>query len=73
MLQSVLNFNVQANILGNYVRDVDICTQVYYSFINTISNFEDKFIYPNYVAKSICRFFRANLMLLELLYSYHEV
>jgi hypothetical protein len=29
MLQSVENFNVQANILGNYVRDVDICTQVY--------------------------------------------
>jgi hypothetical protein len=28
MLQSVENFNVQANILGNYVRDVDICTQV---------------------------------------------
>jgi hypothetical protein len=27
------NFNVQANILGNYVRDVDICTQVYNSFI----------------------------------------
>jgi hypothetical protein len=33
MLQSVENFNVQANILGNYVRDVDICRQVYYSFI----------------------------------------
>jgi hypothetical protein len=33
MLQSVENFNVQANILGNYVRDEDICTQVYYSFI----------------------------------------
>jgi hypothetical protein len=45
------NFNVQANILGNYVRDVDICTQVYYSFIDTIWNFEDKFKYPNYVAK----------------------
>jgi hypothetical protein len=27
MLQSMENFNVQANILGNYVRDVDICTQ----------------------------------------------
>jgi hypothetical protein len=26
MLQSVENFNVQANILGNYVRDEDICT-----------------------------------------------
>jgi hypothetical protein len=26
MLQSVENFNVQANIIGNYVRDVDICT-----------------------------------------------
>jgi hypothetical protein len=25
----VENFNVQANILGNYVRDEDICTQVY--------------------------------------------
>jgi hypothetical protein len=36
MLQSVENFNVQANIIGNYVRDVDICTQVYYSFIETI-------------------------------------
>jgi hypothetical protein len=36
MLQSVENFNVQANILGNYVRDVDIGTQVYYSFIETI-------------------------------------
>jgi hypothetical protein len=33
MLQSVENFNVQANILGNYVRDEDICTQVYYSYI----------------------------------------
>jgi hypothetical protein len=51
MLQTVENFNVQANILGNYVRDVDICTQVYYSFIDTIRNFEDKFRYPNYVAK----------------------
>jgi hypothetical protein len=29
----VENFNIQANILGNYVRDVDICTQVYNSFI----------------------------------------
>jgi hypothetical protein len=36
MLQSVENFNVQANILENYVRDVDICTQAYYSFIDTI-------------------------------------
>jgi hypothetical protein len=35
MLQSVENFNVQANILGNYVRDEDICTQVYYCFIDT--------------------------------------
>jgi hypothetical protein len=35
MLQSVENFNIQANILWNYVRDVDICTQVYYSFIDT--------------------------------------
>jgi hypothetical protein len=25
-----------SNILGNYVRDIDICTQVYYSFIDTI-------------------------------------
>jgi hypothetical protein len=56
MLQSVEYFNVQANILENYVRDVDICTQVYYSFIDTIWNFEDKLRYPNYVAKSICRF-----------------
>jgi hypothetical protein len=31
---NVENFNVQANILGNYVRDEDICTQVYYSFID---------------------------------------
>jgi hypothetical protein len=38
MLQSVENFNVQANILGNYVRDEDICTQVYYSFIDTTWN-----------------------------------
>jgi hypothetical protein len=38
MLQSLENFNVQANILGNYVRDVDICTQVYNSFIETIWN-----------------------------------
>jgi hypothetical protein len=51
MLQSVENFNVQANILGNYVRDEDICTQVYYSFVDTTWNFEDKFRYPNYVAK----------------------
>jgi hypothetical protein len=36
MLQSVENINVQANILGNYVRDVDICTQLYYSIIETI-------------------------------------
>jgi hypothetical protein len=35
MLQSVENFNVQANMLGNYVRDVDIFKQVYYSFIDT--------------------------------------
>jgi hypothetical protein len=51
MLQSVENFNVQANILGNYVRDVDICTQVYNSLIETISNFEDMSRY-----QSICRF-----------------
>jgi hypothetical protein len=73
MLQSVENFNIQANILENYVRDVDICTQVYISFIDTIWNFEDKFRYPNYVDKSIFRFFRENLMLLELLYNYHVV
>jgi hypothetical protein len=41
MLQSVENFNVQANILGNYVGYVDICTQVYYFFIDTIWTFED--------------------------------
>jgi hypothetical protein len=35
MFQSVENFNVQANILGNDVRDEDICTQVYYCFIDT--------------------------------------
>jgi hypothetical protein len=73
MLQSVENFNVQANILGNYMRDEDICTQEYYSFIDTTWNFEDKFRYPNYAAKSICRFSRANFMLLELLYIYHGV
>jgi hypothetical protein len=73
MLQSMGNFNVQANILGNYVRDEDICTQVCYSFIDITWNFEDKFSYPNYVAKSICKFFRENLMLLELLYHYHGV
>jgi hypothetical protein len=73
MLQSVENFNVQANIMENYVRNVDICTQVYYSFIDTIWNFEDKFRYQNYVAKSICRLFIVNLMLLELLYNYHGV
>jgi hypothetical protein len=56
----VENFDVQANILGNYARDVDICTQVYNSFIETISNFEDKYRYPNYVGMSICRFFRAH-------------
>jgi hypothetical protein len=56
LLQSVENFNVQANILGNYMRDVDICKHAYYSFINTILNFEDKFRYPNYVAKLICKF-----------------
>jgi hypothetical protein len=50
------NFNVQANILGTYVRDEDICTQLYYSLIGTTWNFEDKFRYPNYVAKSICKF-----------------
>jgi hypothetical protein len=36
MLQNVENFNVQASILGNYVRDVDICAQVYNSFIETM-------------------------------------
>jgi hypothetical protein len=56
MLQSVENFNFQANILENYVRDVDICTQVYYSLIDTIWNVEYKFRYPNYVTKSIRRF-----------------
>jgi hypothetical protein len=36
ILQSVENFNVLANILGNYVRDIDISIQVYNSFIETI-------------------------------------
>jgi hypothetical protein len=37
MLQSVENFNIcSRNILGKYVRAVDICTQVYNSFIETI-------------------------------------
>jgi hypothetical protein len=44
MLQSVKNYNVQANILGNYVRDEDICTQVYYSFIDTTWNFETSLV-----------------------------
>jgi hypothetical protein len=57
MLQSVENFNVQAKILGNYARDEDIYTQVYYSFIDTTWDFEYKFWYPNYVAKSIRRIF----------------
>jgi hypothetical protein len=60
MLQSAENFNVQASILGNYVRDVDICTQVYNSFVETIWNFEDKSRYPIYVGMSICRFYRAH-------------
>jgi hypothetical protein len=59
MLQSVENFNVQATFWET-MRDVDIRTQLYYSFIETIWNFEDKSRYPNYAAKSICRFFRAN-------------
>jgi hypothetical protein len=46
MLQSVEKFNVQANILGNYVRDVDMCKQVYNSFIKTIWNFEENSRYP---------------------------
>jgi hypothetical protein len=32
-----------SNILGNYVRDVDICTQAQYSIIETIWIFVDKF------------------------------
>jgi hypothetical protein len=56
MLQSLKNFN----ILGNYMRDVDICTQVYNSFIETIWNFEHKSRYQNYAGKSICIFFRAH-------------
>jgi hypothetical protein len=72
MLKSAENFNVQANILGNHVRDVDISTQVYYSFIDTIWNFENKFRYPIYVAKSICRF-SEQIWWLELLYNYHGV
>jgi hypothetical protein len=60
MLQSVENFNAEANILENYVRDVDICTQVYNSLIETIWNFEDKSRYQNYVAKSNCGFCRAH-------------
>jgi hypothetical protein len=66
MLQSVENFNAQTKILGNYVRDVDIFKLVYYSFVDTNWNYKDKFRYSNYDAKSICRFLRANLMLLEL-------
>jgi hypothetical protein len=34
MLQSVENFNVQANIIRNYVRDVDICTHIIPSSIS---------------------------------------
>jgi hypothetical protein len=55
------------------VRDEDICTQVYYSFIDITWNFEDKFRYPIYVAKSICRVFTSNLMLLKLLNNYNGV
>jgi hypothetical protein len=73
MSQSVEKFNVQANIQGNYVRDVDICTQIYYSFIDTIWNFEDKFRNPNYVAKSICRFLRANFDVIRIINNYHGV
>jgi ACT domain-containing protein len=72
MLQSVENFNVQANILENNVRDVDICTQVYYSFIDTIWNFEDN-LGTQIMLPSQFVDFRANLMLLELLYNYHGV
>jgi hypothetical protein len=36
MLQSVENFNVQVNILRNYVRDEDICAQVYCAFMITL-------------------------------------
>jgi hypothetical protein len=61
MMQSVEYFNVQANILGNYVRDVVICTQAYNSFIETIWNFEDKSRYPNYMLPSqFVDFFRAH-------------
>jgi hypothetical protein len=56
MLQSVENFNVQANILGNYVRDADICTQVYNSFIETIWNFEEKSRYPIMLASQFVEF-----------------
>jgi hypothetical protein len=36
MLQSVENFNVQANILGNYVRDVSRLTCVGNDYSNNI-------------------------------------
>jgi hypothetical protein len=73
MLQSVENFNVQANILGNYVRD---------------ESFVHKYIIPSSIPLEISKtslgtqimlpsqfvdLFRANLMLIELLYNYHGV
>jgi hypothetical protein len=73
MLQSVENFNVQANILGNYVRDVDICTQVYYSFIDTFEISKTSFGTQIMLPRQFVDFFRTNLMLLELLYNYHGV
>jgi hypothetical protein len=36
MLQSVETSMFKEHSRKNYVRDVDICTQVYYSFIETI-------------------------------------
>jgi hypothetical protein len=55
ILESVENFNVQANILENYVRDEDICTQVYYSLIDSSTPLE---ILKTSLGthKSICRF-----------------
>jgi hypothetical protein len=42
MLQYVENFNDQENILGNYLRDEDICTQIMLSsqFVDFKSKFD---------------------------------
>jgi hypothetical protein len=56
MLQSVETSMFKEHSRKNYVRDVDICTQVYYSFIETIWNLKNKSSCPNYVGMSIVDF-----------------